>query len=91
VASRAGPIKEVIKHGVDGWLVPPANDRALADAICSLLADEDKRQRLTEAAAESARARFHPKTAARTLESIYESVFIGKGEFRHKKTSLITM
>jgi glycosyltransferase involved in cell wall biosynthesis len=74
VASRTGPIPEAIRHGVDGWLAPPADDRALADAICTLLADEDKRKRLGEAAAESVRARFHPTTTAGTLEGIYKSV-----------------
>jgi glycosyltransferase involved in cell wall biosynthesis len=74
VASRAGPITEVVRHGVDGWLVPPADDRALADAVCSLLADEDKRKSLGAAAGASARARFHPETAARTLEGIYKTV-----------------
>jgi glycosyltransferase involved in cell wall biosynthesis len=77
VASQAGPMPEAIRHGVDGWLSPPADDRALADAICLLLADEDKRKRLGAAAAESVRARFHPETAARKLERIYESVLEG--------------
>lgn len=74
VASQAGPFTEVIRQGVDGWLAAPADDRAWADAICSLLADEGKRKSLGEAAAASARARFHPKAAAGTLEGIYKSV-----------------
>lgn len=74
VATQAGPIPEVIRHGVDGWLVPPADAQALAGAVCSLLADEEERKRLGEAAAASVLARFHPETAARKLESIYESV-----------------
>jgi glycosyltransferase involved in cell wall biosynthesis len=74
VASRAGPITEVIRHGVDGWLVPPADVQALADAVCLLLNDEERRKRLEGAAAESVRARFHPETAARELEDIYEAV-----------------
>ncbi|HEY8460615.1 MAG TPA: glycosyltransferase family 4 protein [Blastocatellia bacterium] len=74
VASQAGPFTEVIRQGIDGWLVPPADDRAWADAICSLLADEGKRKSLGEAAAASARARFHPAAAAGTLEGIYKSV-----------------
>jgi glycosyltransferase involved in cell wall biosynthesis len=74
VASRVGPIPEVIRHGVDGWLVPPADARTLADAVCLLLNDEGRRKRLKEAAVESVRAQFHPETAARKLESIYESV-----------------
>jgi glycosyltransferase involved in cell wall biosynthesis len=74
VASQAGPFTEVIRQGIDGWLAPPADNRAWTDAICSLLADEGKRKSLGEAAAASARARFHPETAAGTLEGIYKSV-----------------
>jgi glycosyltransferase involved in cell wall biosynthesis len=74
VASQAGPFPEVISQGVDGWLAPPADAQAWAEAICSLLADEGKRKSIGAAAAAAARARFHPETAARTLESIYKSV-----------------
>jgi glycosyltransferase involved in cell wall biosynthesis len=74
VASQVGPFTEVIRQGIDGWLAPPADDRAWADAICSLLADEGKRKSLGAAAVASARARFHPETAARTLEGIYKTV-----------------
>jgi len=73
VASQTGPIPEVIRRGIDGWLVPPAEPQALADAVCLLLADEEKRERLGAAAAASVLARFHPETAARKLEGIYES------------------
>ena len=75
VASQAGPIPEVIRHGIDGWLVPPADVRALADSICLLLNDAERRKRLGRAAAESVRSRFHPETAARKLEGIYDSVY----------------
>jgi glycosyltransferase involved in cell wall biosynthesis len=74
VALRAGPIPEVIRQGVDGWLVPPADVQALADAICLLLNDEGRRKRLGAAAAKSVRAQFHPETAARKLEDVYEAV-----------------
>jgi glycosyltransferase involved in cell wall biosynthesis len=74
VASRAGPITEVIRQGVDGLLVPPADVQALADAVCLLLNDGARRKRLGEAAAKSVRAQFHPEAAARKLEDVYEAV-----------------
>jgi len=77
VASRVGPIPEVIRHGVNGWLVPPADVRALADAVCLLLNDEERRKRLGAYAAESARPRFHPEAAARKLEGVYEAALRG--------------
>src|SRR6266542_4413860 len=77
VASQVGPIPEVIRHGVNGWLVPPADVRALADAVCLLLNDEERRKRLGAYAAESARPRFHPEAAARKLEVVYEAALRG--------------
>jgi glycosyltransferase involved in cell wall biosynthesis len=39
VASRAGGIPELVRHGVDGLLVRPGDVRGLADAIVKLLKD----------------------------------------------------
>jgi len=73
VATTAGPIPEVITHGRDGLLVPPADPVSLAEAICSLLADPDRRAVLGSAAKKSA-LRFEPQAAADKLARIYLSV-----------------
>lgn len=46
VAFASGGIVEVIRDGVTGFLVPPGNERAFADALKRLLLDEDTRRRL---------------------------------------------
>jgi glycosyltransferase involved in cell wall biosynthesis len=74
VATRTGPIPEVLTHGVDGRLVPPCDAPALAAAVCELLDDAAKRAALGRAAAASALARFRPQAAADALARIYESV-----------------
>ncbi len=38
VATRVGGIPEAMRDGVEGFLVPPGDPRALADAVCRLLA-----------------------------------------------------
>jgi len=50
VATRCptGP-DEIITEGVDGVLIPPADEKAIADSIKKLLLDEDLRKRLSEA------------------------------------------
>jgi glycosyltransferase involved in cell wall biosynthesis len=45
----------VIEHGVDGLLVPAADEAALADAICGLIESEALRARLGAAAVGKAR------------------------------------
>ncbi|WP_366946715.1 glycosyltransferase family 4 protein [Roseiflexus sp.] len=46
VASRVGQAAEYLEHGVSGWLVPPENPGALAEAVLRLIGDADLRQRL---------------------------------------------
>ena len=74
VATRTGPIPEVLTDGVDGLLVSPRDEAALADAVCALLADPARRAALGRAARESALRRFQPQASADRLMEIYESV-----------------
>ncbi len=46
VATRVGGIPEIVDHGVDGILVPPADSTALAEALAELLLDPMSRARL---------------------------------------------
>ncbi len=50
IASDAGGSPEAIRHGVDGWIVPAGDVRALADALLLLERDEARRFSLGEAA-----------------------------------------
>jgi len=74
VATRIGPIPEVLRHGVDGWLVEPASVESLAEGICDLLAAPLRRETLGRAAQAAALARFQPQPAAAKLAALYQSV-----------------
>jgi glycosyltransferase involved in cell wall biosynthesis len=74
VATDAGPIPEFLQHDRDGLLVPPADPDAMAVAVCELLADPERRARLSENARNTALARFQPQAAADRLTEIYEQV-----------------
>ena len=49
VATTAGGIPEVVVDGETGFLVPPRDHEAMADAIVRLLKDEGLRQQMGEA------------------------------------------
>jgi glycosyltransferase involved in cell wall biosynthesis len=74
VTTDTGPLPEVVRDGVDGLLVPPADHGALARAVASLLSDPARRAALGRAATASALERFQPQQAADRLAEIYESV-----------------
>ncbi len=71
VATRICGIPELIRHGIDGWLVPPADEEQLTEAIASLMDDPALRRRLGS----SARARvidcYHLGRNTERLAEIY--------------------
>ena len=78
VATRVGGIPEIVQDGRDGILVPPADTRALADAIVGLLEDPHRRQAMAGAGRERILARFGFQDMVHSYESIYpqlQSVF----------------
>ncbi|MBC5805838.1 MAG: glycosyl transferase [Candidatus Eremiobacter antarcticus] len=74
VASAVGGLIDTVVHGVTGLHVPPKAPQPLANALQSLLADEERRAHLGRNGAARARARYGwPRIARDTLE-IYESL-----------------
>jgi len=73
VASNVGGIPEVLDCGNAGLLVPPGNVRALADAIASLLGDQERRSALAAAASRGIE-RFSVDRVARETLAVYSSV-----------------
>jgi glycosyltransferase involved in cell wall biosynthesis len=49
IASAVGGIPEQVLNGQTGWLVPAANERALADRLAELLASGDRARAMGQA------------------------------------------
>lgn len=75
VATAVGGVPELIDHGVDGWLCPPRDAAALADAVCMLLADPARAARMGERAAIKVRERLSLDRMVGQLEDVYRQVF----------------
>jgi glycosyltransferase involved in cell wall biosynthesis len=74
VATTAGGMPEVVADGETGILVPPRDDRAMADAIIRLLKDASLRERMGAAGMSLANSRFSAeRMVAETLE-VYADV-----------------
>jgi glycosyltransferase involved in cell wall biosynthesis len=73
VATAVGGIPEVVEHGREGLLVPPGRPRELAAALLTLLTDDERRQRMAEAAAQRG-ALLSIDTAVRRTEAMYHDL-----------------
>jgi glycosyltransferase involved in cell wall biosynthesis len=68
IASDLGGIGEAVEHGRTGFLLPPADPRAIAAAVQKLLADAALCSRMAVAARSAATAHFDAVTQSRALE-----------------------
>lgn len=50
VASAVGGVPEIVKHGQTGWLVPPADPSALADALARVITQPEEAARVAAGA-----------------------------------------
>lgn len=73
VVTAVGGLPEVVQDGTNGMLVPPAQPKAMADAITTLLGDDALRARLGDAARLRA-LQFDIRDAVRRTEQVYEEL-----------------
>jgi|SRR5215469_347909 len=64
-------IPELIRHAVDGWLVPPGDEAEMAEAIARLMDDGDLRQRLGTSARLRVQENYDLRKNVERLAEIY--------------------
>jgi glycosyltransferase involved in cell wall biosynthesis len=79
VATGITGVPELIRDGVDGLLVPPADADALASAIASLMDDAVLRRRIAKAGRQRVLDKFSLQTNTRHLAGIFEHRVRGSG------------
>jgi glycosyltransferase involved in cell wall biosynthesis len=77
IAARVGALPELITDGETGLLVPPGDASALRQAIARLLADQDLRERVGQAARQRSAA-FQASAVVPRFEGVYEQVLRGE-------------
>lgn len=71
VGFSAGGVPEVITDGVDGLLAPVGDEKALYEALRTLITDNTLRDRLSQNARKSFETRFRYDQMAEQLEEVY--------------------
>ena len=74
VASSVGGIVEVIRDGVDGFLVPPDNPEALAERLLLLLSNPDLRRTMSRNARERFLTTFEQSKVVKEQADWFETV-----------------
>jgi glycosyltransferase involved in cell wall biosynthesis len=75
VATRVGGLPELVDHGQTGYLVPPRDERALAEALVRLLQDKNLRHQLGANAKQKIDTECAPSiVASKTLEVYQRAV-----------------
>lgn len=71
VATRVGGIPEVVEDGGTGYLIPPGDHRALADAVIRILRDRDLRRSMGRRALRKSETDLSWEAAARRTAEVY--------------------
>jgi glycosyltransferase involved in cell wall biosynthesis len=74
VATRVGGVPDIIRHGLDGLLVPPDDPAALARAIEELLLDRARGTAMGLRASERQAREFRLDSAVKRIEALYEQL-----------------
>jgi glycosyltransferase involved in cell wall biosynthesis len=74
VASRTGPMPELVRDGETGLLIDAGSATELAASLAVILLDDDRRRRMGAVGREDAVARFSLPRMVRQLEAVYERV-----------------
>jgi glycosyltransferase involved in cell wall biosynthesis len=78
VATAVGGVPDVVRDGVDGFLVEPGDVDAMADRLAQLAADADLRRRMGEAGSDSVRERYSVERLLDDVDALYRSLLEGR-------------
>jgi glycosyltransferase involved in cell wall biosynthesis len=82
VATDVGGTVELVRHGVDGLIVPPNSERDLRAAIERLLQEPEARRRFADSARLRVEHDLSFRTRMRTVEGVYDSLVARRSQPR---------
>jgi glycosyltransferase involved in cell wall biosynthesis len=75
VATRVGGNPELVRHGVNGLIVPPDDEAALAGALDSLIREPERARRMGEAGRRLAREAFPVQAMVEEFADLYRDLW----------------
>lgn len=81
IGCNIGGVPEVIDDGFTGFLVEPGESVALADRICELIEDEQKRREMGARARKAVLERFTRERMAKATIQVYEALLASQEGF----------
>jgi glycosyltransferase involved in cell wall biosynthesis len=77
VATNVGGVGEIVADGETGLLVPPCDPDAIARAVCTLLGDPTRRERMGNAGRNRVEREFTVQRTVRSYERLYDELTLG--------------
>ena len=74
VSTDVGGARYLVEQGQTGLIVPPDDEKALAEALYQVLSDETELQAMGRRAKEAARQRFHTQVVAAQTRQVYYDI-----------------
>jgi len=76
VASTVGGIPELVEHGATGYLIPPNDPRALADAVIAVLTQPERARHMGLAGYAKVQREFAMETVIAKTEAVYDRLLM---------------
>jgi glycosyltransferase involved in cell wall biosynthesis len=74
VATKVGGSPEMVRDGITGYLVPPADSHSLENAVIDLLQDPSKIISMGEAGRRIVQEKFAVESMVKSYENLYQSL-----------------
>ncbi len=85
IGTDVGGVGEVIKHGINGYLVDPGNAKALADAMLKMLSDKEGMAAMGREGRKMVEQQFSTEKMCDSMYALYVSLLNGRGRSAPKK------
>ena len=89
VATHIEGVRELLREGKEGLLVPPRDPTALAQAVARLLDDAELRKRLGSRAQERQRRELDIQTTVEAFEQLYDELYARSSRGRQSARALV--